>query len=435
VGTGTNGSVHALTTFNDGISVGGTFTQINAFDRIAHCFVRENTVDEYTFFAPYSEAFNVSLSGAATLSPAIFANAKFDGRLHVGGSFNHPDFAGNVGLGYFQFDPQTNTTSFQAYDVQLADSQSIYCMLEFDGRLFFGGDFESLGPANFVGYIDSEDYPTPTVNTAGNEINGPVHAMAIFQGQLYAGGSFSRSDTDTIYQSNIARWNGIDWEMAGDGLNGPVYALHTHNDILYAGGAFTASDSSEMLKMASWDGTQWSAVGTGFTDSADTVFCLYTYDDTLYTGGRFDSAGNQFVQNIAKLAGAEWQNLGDGINGPVYDMHEYRGRLYIGGAFTKADALISRNIVTYNNGNVPFSVETPESNSLGVYPNPARNLVRFEPNIRVKSAELVSLLGTTINLTVSQNVVDVHSVPSGLYIIRATDHEGAKYQQSLIIQR
>jgi hypothetical protein len=353
-----------MTTFNDGISVGGTFTQINAFDRIAHCFVRENKVDEYTFFAPYSEEFNVSLSGAATLSPAIFTNAKFDARLHVSGRFNHADYADNVGLGYFQLDPQTNATSFQAYDVQLADSQSIYCMQEFDGQLFFGGDFESLGNANYIANINSNDYPTPTVNWAGSNIDGPVYSMAIFQGQLYAGGNFSRSDSDTVYQSNIARWNGIEWEMAGDGLNGPVYALHTHDDILYAGGAFTASDSSEMLKMASWDGTQWSAVGTGFTDSADTVFCLYTYDDTLYAGGRFDSAGNQFVQNIAKLAGTDWKNLGDGINGPVYDMHEYRGRLYIGGASTKADALISRNIVTYNNGNVPFNIDSPETPSL-----------------------------------------------------------------------
>lgn len=435
VGTGTNGAVHALTTFNDGISVGGTFTQINAFDRIAHCFVRENKLDEYTFFAPYSEAFNVNLSGAATLSAAIFANAKFDARLHVGGRFNHPDYADNVGLGYFQLDPQTNATSFQAYDVQLSDSQTVFCMLEFDGRLFIGGDFESLGNANYIASINSGDYPTPTVNAAGNEIDGPVHVMAVFQGQLYAGGNFSKSDTDTVFQNHISRWNGTDWEMVGDGLNRPVYALYAHQDKLYAGGVFTASDSNEMLGVASWDGTSWSAVGTGFTDSADTVFCLYAYDDTLYAGGNFDSAGNQYVQNIAKLAGTEWRNLGDGINGPVYDMHEYRGRLYIGGAFTKADALISRNLVTYNNGNVPFSIDSPETPSLRIYPNPASNVVHFDSKLDIKTAKLYSILGSSIPLSVSQNSFDIQNIPSGYYLLQSTDSDGLEFQQPLIIQQ
>jgi hypothetical protein len=435
VGTGTNGSVRTLTKFADGIAVGGDFTIINMFDRIGHSFVRENKLDEYTIFSPYSEQLNVSSSSAATLIPIVYANTKFDGHLHIGGRFNHPNYDDNVGLGYFQLDPQNNTTEFIGYNVQLADSQTVYCMREFDGHLFFGGDFQSLGFASYIGSIGADDYPNPEVNPVGSSINGPVHALEIFQDQLYAGGNFSRSDTDTVYQTNIARWNGADWEIVGLGLNGPVYALHTFNDQLMAGGAFTASDSLEMLGIASWDGLEWAPVGTGFTDSADTVFSMATYDDTLYVGGRFDSAGNVYVQNVAKLVSSDWSNLGEGIRGPVYVMEEYRGRLYFGGLFTKADELVSRNIVTYNNGNIPFGIQSrTQQISLRIYPNPATDRIVIQTDVDMKSARLYSSLGSMIPVTISSNSISLENIAVGFYMLETTDQNSNTYHQSLIIQ-
>ena len=435
VGTGTNGSVRTLTTFSDGIAVGGDFTIINMFDRIGHSFIRENKIDEYTIFSSYSAPLNVSSSSASTLNMIVHTNLRFDGRIHIGGRFNHPDYDGNVGLGYFQLDPQTNTTSFLGYNVQLADSQAVYCMKEFDGRLFFGGNFESLGSASYIGNIESEDYPTPIVNSSGSEITGPVHALEEFEGQLYAGGNFSKSDTDTVYQSNIARWNGTDWEIVGSGLNGPVFSLHQFNNKLVAGGAFTASDSTEMLNVATWNGSDWAALGTGFTDSADTVFSLATYDDTLYAGGRFDSAGSVYVQNVAKLDDGEWKNLGLGIRGPVYAMEEYRGRLYFGGSFTKADELVSRNIVTYNNGNVPFSIEsTAEQIPIRIYPNPASDIVYLYSDMAIISAQLISTLGAVLDVPILDNRIDLMSIPAGFYVLKTTDQLHNSFQQSIIIQ-
>ncbi len=435
VGTGTNGSVRTLTKFADGIAVGGDFTIINMFDRIGHSFVRENKLDEYTIFSPYSDQLNVSSSSTAILMPIVYANAKFDGRLHIGGRFNHPNYDDNVGLGYFQLDPQTNTTEFIGYDAQLADSQTVYCMREFDGRLFFGGDFQSLGFASYIGSIGADDYPNPVVNPVGSSIDGPVHALEVFQGQLYAGGNFGRSDTDTIYQSNIARWNGADWDMVGSGLNGPVYALHVFSDQLIAGGVFTASDSAEMLNVATWHGIEWAAIGTGFTDSADTIFSLATYDDTLYAGGRFDSVGSVYAQNVAKLAGSDWSNLGAGIRGPVYAMEEYRGRLYFGGLFTKAGELVSRNIVTHNNGNIPSGVASKsQKNDLKIYPNPATDHIYIDTDSTMKSARLISTLGSKFNLTISSNTISLKNIAAGFYILETKDQNNSALQQPLIIQ-
>jgi len=45
-----------------------------------------------------------------------------------------------------------------------------------------------------------------------------ISALAVYQGQLYAGGSFA--DNGGIPVSCIARWNGAAWEPLGDGLSG-----------------------------------------------------------------------------------------------------------------------------------------------------------------------------------------------------------------------
>lgn len=435
VGTGTNGSVYTLLEFEDGIAIGGNFSQVNAFERVAHCFARENIVDEYSFFAPYSEKFGTNANGGATVHPTIFSNAIFGNKLHVAGQFNHPDFESNVGIGYFEYDAIDFSTTFHAYSHQPADSQSVRCMVNFEDKLYFGGDFRQLGPANYVGFISSPDETNPTIADAGGTLNGPVHTLTVHNDMLFCGGSFAASDSDTVYQSHVAIWNGSDWSKVGNGLNGPVYALYSFNGLLYAGGAFSSSDSTEVLGVAAWDGTDWKAVGTGFTDSADTVFSLYAYDDTLYAGGRFDSAGKVYTQNFAKFDGVEWRSIGEGINGPVYDMEAYRGRLYIGGNFTKGDRLVSRNIVTFNNGNVPYSIDSPEPDqSIQIFPNPVSDVLHIQSNTPIQELRLHDALGKNTQIRWTNNQINVRNVSDGLYVLSIVDTNGKQWHEKIIIK-
>ena len=53
-------------------------------------------------------------------------------------------------------------------------------------------------------------------------------------GNLYAGGSFTLAgETTTSY---IAKWNGSTWSALGTGLNSNGRALAIYNGILYVGG-------------------------------------------------------------------------------------------------------------------------------------------------------------------------------------------------------
>ena len=72
---------------------------------------------------------------------------------------------------------------------------------------------------------------------------------------------------------------------------------------LYAGGVFTTAGGVTVNRIAQWDGTRWSALGSGMNGS---VSALTVYDDgtgpVLYAGGRFTTAGGRASSNIGKWA-------------------------------------------------------------------------------------------------------------------------------------
>ena len=64
------------------------------------------------------------------------------------------------------------------------------------------------------------------------------------------------------------------------------------------------------------------------------IFALATYNGKLIAGGRFDSAGNISVNNIAAWDGSSWSPLGSGLTGySVWALAIYKGDLIAGGYF------------------------------------------------------------------------------------------------------
>jgi hypothetical protein len=89
---------------------------------------------------------------------------------------------------------------------------------------------------------------------------------------------------------------------------------------LFAAGSFMTAGGNEARNIAKWDGSTWSALGSG-TDNS--VFALTAFDDgcgpALYAGGMFGTAGGLAVRDIAKWDGSSWSALGGGVTGtPSY---------------------------------------------------------------------------------------------------------------------
>ncbi len=112
--------------------------------------------------------------------------------------------------------------------------------------------------------------------------------------------------------------------LGGSGADGTVYALFVHGGDLYAGGEFSAIGGVAVQNVARWDGTAWSALGSGLPGrvSAITEFAgkLTAAYQTVDGGGR-----------VVRWTGTAWEPLGEGAGGIVRALAVYRDALIVGG--------------------------------------------------------------------------------------------------------
>ena len=167
------------------------------------------------------------------------------------------------------------------------------------------------------------------------------YALAVSGSTLYAGGNFTTAGGNAA--NYIAQWNGSSWSALGSGMNGAVYALAVSGSTLYAGGNFTTAGSNAANYIAQWNGSSWSALGSGIGGAHCFVSALAVSGGTLYAGGYFTTAGGNAATNIAQWNGSSWSALGSGIGGdgfyPTLPWMRWRCRaaqLYAGGYFTTA---------------------------------------------------------------------------------------------------
>ena len=123
---------------------------------------------------------------------------------------------------------------------------------------------------------------------------------------LYTGGIFSTAGG--IAASHIARYDGTAWSAMGTGMNSDVSALAVHNGILFAGGSFTMMGTQRTQYLALWNGTAWSAVEGGVNAS---VSSLQIYNGDLFVGGSFTSIGGVPTRFLARWNGTVWSAAGD----------------------------------------------------------------------------------------------------------------------------
>jgi hypothetical protein len=222
----------------------------------------------------------------------------------------------------------------------------------------------------------------PAWSSVGSGVSDPVGggavalgiwALAVFDDgsgpALYAGGSFTNAGG--IEANRIARWDGSSWSALGSGVTGSqgqfqaVLALAVFDDgsgpALYAGGTFTQAGGIPANGIAKWDGSSWSPLGDGVTNSnIYSVIALQVFDDgtgpALYAGGQFTHAGGKPAVGIARWDGSTWSALGSGIGTAsnsfvealaVFDDGTGPG-LYAGGAFTQADGAPGNRIARWD---------------------------------------------------------------------------------------
>ena len=131
------------------------------------------------------------------------------------------------------------------------------------------------------------------------------------------------------------------------GANNRVWSMQTHDDgfgeALFVSGDFTSIEGTSASRIAKWDGSAWSTLGSGLNGAAA---AMVEFDDgsgpALYVGGFFTTAGGASANHIAKWDGISWTPVGTGMNAEVYALAVFDDglgggpALYAGGDFSTA---------------------------------------------------------------------------------------------------
>jgi hypothetical protein len=236
-----------------------------------------------------------------------------------------------------------------------SSADALAIMTPFNGSLIAGGHFAKVGSVTANNIASWNGTTWTPLGTGINELPVgnyyyDVVALAVYNNELYAAGSFDTAGN--MPANNIAKWNGASWAPVGGGVKGYVVsgvdtaqaridAMTVYNGELYVAGNFYSAGGVVVNNIAKWNGSNWSAVGTGIgTNSGNTLTALTTWNGLLYAGGHFSHAGSLPATNIASWNGSTWAALGAGLEpDTVFGIGVKAFTVYNGGLYTGASHL------------------------------------------------------------------------------------------------
>ncbi len=190
-------------------------------------------------------------------------------------------------------------TNWYDLDGGLTAGSNLFAMEVYNDELYVGGSFSTAGYPSYITVNGIARWDGTQWYSVGNGVNGYVKSFVVdtVKNILYVGGSYTMAD-DTIPVDNIAKWDGIQWSDVGVNVNCDVYSLAMYRGDLYAGGCFTLVGDKPIKYIARWDGLKWDSLGVG--TGPGTVLALEVYKDELYVGGNFETAGGDTAYGIAR---------------------------------------------------------------------------------------------------------------------------------------
>jgi hypothetical protein len=317
LGSGMNGRVSALSIHDGLLIAGGDFTMAGGVE------------------ADYLAAWDGAAwhPYAPGLDGEVLTLATYAGKLTAGGRFLQ---AGAVEVNHIA---SWDGAAWQAFGSGMDDD--VQALVVYSGDLFAGGVFMEAGEVTSPRFAHWDGASWVSIGfLAFTEGNRRFNTMVVYNGDLIVGGSFTfgeqfRGRGDYI-PSNVLRWDGgSDWIDMNSGLNGEVYTLAVCDGQLLAGGVFTRTGRHNVAsRVAAWneDGWAWHHLGQG-TEIGPVVYALSQYEGELIAGGSMRAAGDELVGCFARWDGEQWTGFGGVTDGPVLTLLPYNSDLILGGSF------------------------------------------------------------------------------------------------------
>ncbi len=368
--TGIDGTVISMVVDDGDLYIGGRFEEVDGIE--VNNIARWDGLDWHTVGA-------LSGSGVGGSSNTVGGFARVEslelvgGGVLAGGDFSTADGLKAMGIALFR----DATTLALGQDDGLGLSGPVNAIAIYQDDIFVGGTFEYAGPirTNNIARFDGEAWHALEdrgfIGILESETFDGVNALATYQGKLYVGGEFS--NVADLGIDNLIAWDGSAWGPLPLIPNGVIQALTTHEGALIAGGSFTTlSDDAEANYIAAFDGSSWTPLANFLGNGVNsTVLSLASGTNGLYMGGFFSSAGDSPADGLALWDGAAFSSPAGGPGGITRTILPEDGSLLVGSSnFNPAVGSASQVLSVFSNG----SWEDPTGLASGT----ANDLLRSE---------------------------------------------------------
>jgi hypothetical protein len=171
----------------------------------------------------------------------------------------------------------------------------------------------------------------------------------------------------------------------------------------------------------------------------------------LYAGGEFDFADFQPASKIAAFNGSVWTALGSGIGGTnakVKTISSFLGDIITGGTFTLAGSVLANNVanwklttgITQLNGNIPEFYSLHQN-----YPNPFNPVTKIKFNLPKEGYVTLGIYdskGSLVDMIVKghfnpgeyETELNAVDLPSGVYFYKLITNEFSDTKKLVLIK-
>ncbi len=361
VGNGVNGSVYALAIDDSsGLYVGGSFTHVCGNPA---CNSGNTPANRIARWNPSAASWSGLINGLNSVVYALAVDSS--GNVYIGGDFTNmcsDAMCGTPGIP-LHYIAKWYPTPGNYGDLQGGLKGGVRALaVDGNNNVYAGGFFQFLcgnydcttngTRVNYIAKWNVSGFGS--WSTVGNGLTGGYGVWALTfdptNNSLYVGGSFTGTcgdptcGTTGLQVNHVAKWNPAgagNWSALGKGMpEEMVRALQFKAANLYAAGNFIIAGEVGASRVAKYDGSNWSGLGSGGglegTDPFQTDVSSIVVDaqGNVYIGGTFNTAGGVVANNTAKWNGSTWAALGHGVHGLVVTMAaDSAGNVYVGGYF------------------------------------------------------------------------------------------------------
>lgn len=276
-----------------------------------------------------------------------------NGDLVVGGQFNTVNATPADGIarwnGSWSTFPAPATPFHYAMRLAVGPTGSIYGWWRAGSVGYTNGLYEWDGATWTARGSFTGVGATPALVTA-------LHARA--NGEVLASGYFA--SVAGVPANSAARWNGTTWSAMGTGLVGSTTIpngltwCELGNGFVALGGSFVTAGGIGP-NLAHWTGAAFGTLPS-FVVNGETRAALPDPNGGVYVGGTFTTVSGVPANRVARWNGAAWQALGSGITGSQYSGPAVvramawlpDGSLVVAGRFAQAGSVPTNNIARWN---------------------------------------------------------------------------------------